>query len=496
MDPSRHREIGRIFNAAREMPRHLRDAFIESECAGDDALRAEVESLLLHEDPAPGQAVPAEELRDADPRTVGPYQVIGLLGEGGFGVVYLAERHEPIRQRVALKLIKPGMDSTDVIDRFEQERSALAVMDHPGVARVFDAGSTEDGRPYFVMEYVQGEPITEYCKHHALSVHQRLELFGRVCTGVQHAHTKGIVHRDIKPSNVLVQAPTESSPEPSPKIIDFGIAKAIASELAQRTMFTRQGQLIGTPVYMSPEQAEMSFLDIDTRADIYSLGVLLYEMLTGTTPFDTEDLLGRGLAEMMRIIREVEPPKPSTRLSSLGAAALADEQPRARRLGTQLRGDLDWVVMKCLEKDRSRRYETASELAQDIVRHLRDEPVLAGPPSAVYKVRKFVKRHRVPVGAAGTIAITLVGGLLAMSVLYAWAREQQALTESQVTIALSALQDVTGWQASDGAHDADIVPEDENAVTELADSCRGLFADLVDGPQRGRAPRGAAPARR
>lgn len=446
MDPDRHREARRIFVAARRMRSAERASFIAEESGGDDGLRAEVESLLAYDDPEPVEDRATDDLRESDVRQVGPYRIVSVLGEGGFGVVYLAEREEPMVQRVALKLIKPGMDSDEVIARFEQERSALAVMDHPNVARVYDAGTTPDGRPYFVMEYVPGVPITEYCNRHGLSIRRRLELFVSVCEAVQHAHMKGIVHRDIKPSNVLVVSPDESGSQAAlPKIIDFGVAKAIEHTLTGHTVFTRQGQLIGTPVYMSPEQAEMSEVDIDTRSDIYALGVLLYEMLTGTTPFDSEDLLGKGLAEMMRVIREDEPPRPSTRLSSLGATPVQTEQRQSdpRKLSLLLRGDLDWVVMKCLEKDRTRRYEAASELARDLVRHLQNEPVMARPPSRSYKMRKFVRRHRVPVGAGVAIVALLLVGVVALSLMYRWARQE----ESESARRAALLERVTEFQS-------------------------------------------------
>ena len=370
------------------------------------------------------------------PNQIGPYKILETLGEGGMGMVYLAERTKPIHRRVALKIIKLGMDTKQVIARFETEREALALMNHPNVARVFDAGATETGRPFFVMEYVAGIPITDYCDKHRLTTEERLKLFMQVCHAVQHAHQKGIIHRDIKPSNVLV---TVQDGEPTPKVIDFGVAKATQHRLTERTVFTEQGQLIGTPGYMSPEQAEMTSLDIDTRTDIYSLGVLLYELLVGALPFDLESLRQVAFGEIQRIIREVEPPRPSTKLSSFqfesGAAATGhksepgaqatgpskarakttsrlDDVARRRRtepktLIRQLRGDLDWIIMKAMEKDRIRRYDTANGLALEIERYLNHEPILAHAPSVTYHVGKFVRKHSVGLTAVGLVAFSL-----------------------------------------------------------------------------------------
>ena len=348
--------------------------------------------------------------------SLGPYRLRARLGEGGFGVVYLAEQTEPVRRRVAVKVIKPGMDSRAVVARFEAERQALALMDHPNVARVLDAGTTDRGLPYFVMELVEGDPITEFCDTHRKGVEDRIELMIAVCNAVQHAHAKGVIHRDLKPSNILV---AYRDGTPHPKVIDFGVAKALNQRLTEATLFTERGQVIGTPEYMSPEQAEMSGVDVDTRSDIYSLGVLLYEVLTGVRPFEGESLRRAGLAEIQRVIREVDPPRPSTRLHTLvarsGDPEIATRIAKARRtearsLERLLRRDLDWVVMRCLEKDRERRYETASAVGADLRRYLDDEPVVAGPPSAGYRVGKFVRRNRAAaVGGLAVLAALSVG---------------------------------------------------------------------------------------
>jgi serine/threonine protein kinase/tetratricopeptide (TPR) repeat protein len=340
---------------------------------------------------------------------IGPYTLVGVIGEGGFGVVYAADQTGPLRRRVALKVIRLGMDTRQVIARFEQERQALALMDHPSIAKVLDAGATDRGRPYFVMEFIEGVPITQYCDTARLPPRERLELFIQVCHAVQHAHQKGIIHRDLKPSNVLV---TMQDGRPVPKVIDFGVAKATAHSLTERTAFTEQRQFIGTPEYMSPEQADLTALDVDTRTDVYALGVLLYELLTGVTPFDPTHLRSAAFAEMQRIIREVDPPKPSTRLSTLDTLAnvAACRQTEPRRLNLLIRGDLDWIVMRCLEKDRARRYETANGLADDIQRYLSGEPVQAAPPSRAYRLRKFTRRNKRPVTAAALVLLVLTLG--------------------------------------------------------------------------------------
>ena len=345
------------------------------------------------------------------PDIIGNYRIIQKLGEGGMGEVYEAEQTEPIRRRVALKIIKWGMDTKQVVARFESERQALALMNHPNIAKVFDAGATEQGRPFFVMECVKGMPISEYCDKHRLNTRQRLELFNQVCDGIQHAHQKGIIHRDIKASNVLVMIQDD---KPVPKIIDFGVAKAIAQRLTEKSVFTEMGQLIGTPEYMSPEQAEMTGLDIDTRTDVYSLGVLLYELLVGVLPFESEDLRSVGFDEIRRKIREEEPPKPSTRLTTPGfdsAHALKSRQTDLSTLAKQLKGELDWITMRAMAKDRTQRYASASELAADVTRFLKHEPVMAGPPSAMYRLRKYVRRHKVGVAAGALVMAAMIIGI-------------------------------------------------------------------------------------
>jgi serine/threonine protein kinase/tetratricopeptide (TPR) repeat protein len=416
------KSIDRLFwDAAQIGSPGERNAYLDRACADDAGLRRRVEQLLqarsraadFLESPAPALAAAASEAISERPGTVvGPYRLMEQIGEGGFGLVFVAEQQHPVRRKVALKVIKPGMDTREVIARFEAERQALALMDHPNIATVLDAGATDSGRPYFVMELVKGIPITEFCDHYRLTPRERLGLFVNVCQTVQHAHQKGVIHRDVKPSNVLV---TSHDGVPVVKVIDFGVAKAVGRQLTEKTVYTGFAQMLGTPLYMSPEQAEMSGLDLDTRADIYALGVLLYELLTGTTPFESARLRQANFDEIRRIIREEDPPKPSLRVSTLGLAAATVSDNRhcdPKALGQLFRGELDWIVMKALEKDRTRRYQTANGLATDVQRYLRDEPVLAGPPGAGYRLRKFVRRHRGLVLAAALLLFTLLAGLV------------------------------------------------------------------------------------
>ncbi len=416
-DEIRDEEV--IFNAAIKLKKGpKRDSFLTKACGDDSKLRADVEALLkaheakgLIDEPIldPDVTLDNSPISEGPGMVIGRYKLLEQIGEGGMAVVYMAEQERPIRRRVALKIIKLGMDTKQVIARFEAERQALAVMDHPNIAKVFDAGTTETGRPYFVMELVRGVSISEYCDKNKLNTKERLDLFVQVCNAVHHAHQKGIIHRDIKPSNVMV---TLHDGKPVPKVIDFGIAKATSQRLTEKTLYTRYAQMIGTPAYMSPEQAEMSGLDIDTRTDIYSLGILLYELLTGVTPFSEEQLREAGYLEMQRIIREKEPLKPSTKLSTLGdtLTAVAEHRKASPDLLQKLvRGDLDWIVMKSLEKDRTRRYDTTAELSADIARHINHEPVLAGPPSQIYRLRKFIRRHRTHAIGAAIVAVLLAG---------------------------------------------------------------------------------------
>jgi serine/threonine protein kinase/tetratricopeptide (TPR) repeat protein len=396
-----------------------RAAFLDQVCASDPALRRRLERLLQRhqqadsflDDPFRALSVTIDAPISERPGTrIGPYKLLEQIGEGSFGIVFMAEQMQPVRRKVALKILKPGMDTRIVVARFEAERQALAIMDHPHIAKIHDGGATPSGRPYFVMELVKGVPITDFCDQNQLTPQQRLELFLPVCQAVQHAHQKGIIHRDLKPSNVLV---SRHDTTPVVKVIDFGVAKALGQELTDKTLFTGIAQMIGTPLYMSPEQAGMSDLDVDTRSDIYSLCVLLYELLTGTTPFDKERLRTAGYEEIRRMIREEEAPKPSTRISTLGQAAAtvsANRQSNPKKLGQLMHGELNWIVMKALEKDRNRRYDTAIGLARDIERYLHDEPVQACPPSAWYRFRKFARRHKGPMLAASLVVLALAAG--------------------------------------------------------------------------------------
>lgn len=446
-----------VFLSALEYPSGTaRQVYLESACDGDIGLRKAVDELLAAHDlphnmlddgfavqpefhehlkqvanawdlTTPGiEGFNGQSGSDRTGEVIGNYRLMEKIGEGGFGQVYVADQLQPIRRRVALKLLKPGMDFREVIARFEAERQALAIMDHPNIAQVFDAGTTPSGQPFFVMELVRGVPITAFCQQRRLTLQQRLQLFMNVCLAVQHAHQKGLIHRDLKPSNVLVAL---HDTVPVVKVIDFGVAKALNNPLTDKTIYTRFAQMIGTPMYMSPEQAEMNGLDVDTRSDIYSLGVLLYEMLTGTTPFDEKRLHTASFDEMRRIIREEDPERPSTRLLSCATTVTTDATPQ-RLLASDLRGDLDWVVMKALEKDRRRRYDTATEFSKDVQRYLEQQPVVARPPSATYRCLKFAKRNKVTISTAVVILLALITGTAVSTWQAVLARRAQAQAET------------------------------------------------------------------
>ena len=438
MKPTSHLEEAICIAALEIADPAQREKFLERACAGDAALRSAVREMLsLHQDAekfflrgksavasaqmdfAPGESqIPAKSPGSPDETDkeigsrLGHYKILQKLGEGGWGSVYMAEQEQPVRRRVAVKIIKAGMDSKSIVARFEGERQALALMDHPNIARVLDAGTTESGRPFFVMELVRGLRITTFCDENNFDTRQRLDLFIKVCHAIQHAHSKGIIHRDIKPSNILV---TIIDGVAIPKVIDFGIAKAVEGRLTENTLFTAYEQFVGTPAYMSPEQAEMSGLDVDTRSDIYSLGVLLYELLAGKTPFDSKVLMQSGWDEMRKMLREKEPPAPSTMITSMGPtemktmAGLRHAEPP--KLISLLKGDLDWIVMRALEKDRNRRYQTANGFAMDVQRYLNNEPVVARPPSRMYRLQKLIRRNKVVFAATAVVAATLVAGL-------------------------------------------------------------------------------------
>jgi WD40 repeat protein/serine/threonine protein kinase len=471
-----------IFLTALEKEAAERTAYLDAACGGDAELRRQVDALLA-EHAGAGNFLEGRAVDEHAPKAptrpleqpgsvIGPYKLLQQIGEGGMGVVFMAEQQEPVRRKVALKIIKPGMDSRLVLARFEAERQALALMDHPHIAKVLDAGTTNQGRPYFVMELVKGVPITQYCDERRLTPKDRLELFVPVCQAIQHAHQKGIIHRDLKPSNLLVAL---YDGKPVPKVIDFGVAKAIGPQLTERTLFTEFGSVIGTLEYMSPEQAELNQLDIDTRSDIYGLGVLLYELLTGTTPLERKRLWESALLEALRMIREEEVPKPSTRLSKTSElpSIAANRGLEPNKLGGQVRGELDWIIMKCLEKDRNRRYETANNLATDLQRFLHDEPVQASPPSAWYRFRKFVKRHKTGMAAALVVtvaAVLAVTALTTSTVLIARALEAVTEAKKELGSALERERRESYFQRIALAH-RELLDNNLLKAEELLDEC-------------------------
>jgi serine/threonine protein kinase len=440
--PRGPRELEReraVFLGALEIKPDQREAYLQEACGGDAPLRRRAEALLAaygDESDTLDDAAALSEFELPVGTLIGRYRLLNQIGEGGFGVVYEAEQTRPVSRRVALKIIKPGMDSRRVIARFEAERQALALMDHPGIAHVYDAGTTETGRPYFVMEYIGGCPITDYCDARRLAIRDRLALVREVCLAIQHAHQRGIIHRDIKPSNVLV---TEVDGRAVPKIIDFGVAKSLSVRLTERTLFTETGSVIGTPEYMSPEQADLGGVDVDTRTDVYSLGVLLYELLAGTPPFEPARFRSASLREIQRILREEPAPRPSARLSTLLAehqqsrvAAIAERRRSTlEELRQQLRRELEWIPLKAVRKDRNERYPTALGLAEDIQRYLEHRPLLAGPPSTIYIVRKFVRKNWVGVGVAAAFGLLIVLGLVGTGLGFARAERERRLAESR-----------------------------------------------------------------
>ncbi len=490
--PERWKHIEALLDRALELPTTERSKFLEQVCENDPELRAEVESLLAADEQgggmlaiernAPLLARTLESGDEASSVNVGPYRLLQKVGEGGMGEVWEAEQSEPIRRRVAIKIIKRGMDTRQVIARFEAERQALATMDHRNVAKVFDAGATARGRPYFAMEFVQGVPITDHCDRNRLRTPERLELFVQVCEGVQHAHQNAIIHRDLKPSNVLVSYRDDST---TPKIIDFGVAKATSQRLTEKTVLTEFGALIGTPEYMSPEQAEMTGQGVDTRTDVYSLGVLLYELLVGVLPFESRELRQAGFDEIRRKIRGDDPARPSTRLSTLKRDLSLDNAERRgmelSALRRHLAGDLDWITMKAMEKDRARRYGSPAELAEDIRRHLRHEPVTAGPPSVRYRMRKFVRRHRLGVATTLLIALALLTGaaVATTGLVRATRAERLAVAETETARQVSDfLKDLFELSGPDRARGTSIT------VRELLENgAEKIDTTLVDEPE-------------
>jgi serine/threonine protein kinase len=462
-----------------------RESYLAETCQGDLELRQQVESLLRAQEQAGeflGQTGKLPEIMSERAGTmIGRYKLLELVGEGGFGRVWMAEQEEPVRRRVALKVIKAGMDTKQVLARFEAERQALAMMDHPSIARVFDGGATDTGRPYFVMELVRGARITDYCDANKLSTRERLALFIQVCQAVQHAHQKGIIHRDLKPSNILV---TEVDGAPVPKVIDFGVAKATQARLTERTLFTGLHQMIGTPAYMSPEQAGLGALDMDTRSDIYALGVLLYELLTGQTPLTKEEFEKVGWDEIFRLIREQDPPKPSTRLSVLTreqlTAVAAHRQTEPVKLNRLVSGDLDWIVMKALEKDRRRRYETASGLASDLDRHLNNEPVLARPPSNVYRFQKMVRRNKLVFAAGTAVGAAVLIGLAVSTYLFIQERRahDRALAAEQEQSQLRREAETESKKAKSEAERAEAAEQEQSQLRKEAETARQYEARL------------------
>jgi len=479
-----------IFDAALDISDPSeRAAYLNRSCGENADLRRRLDELLAAQEKLGSflaQPLAATPTLDYAPITekpgtvIGHYKLMEQIGEGGFGLVFVAEQMEPVKRKVALKIIKPGMDSKSVIARFEAERQALALMDHPNIARVLDAGATESGRPYFVMELVRGIPITEYCDQNQLTPNERLELFVSVCHAIQHAHQKGIIHRDVKPSNVLV---TSHDGKPVAKVIDFGVAKAIHQHLTERTIYTNFAQMIGTPLYMSPEQAEMSGLDIDTRSDIYSLGVLLYELLTGSTPLEKKQFATAAYDEMRRLIREEEPPRPSERLSTCDTlpSLAVNRKTEPAKLSRMLKGELDWVVMKALEKDRTRRYETANGLARDIQRYLADEVVEARPPSTGYRLRKFASKNRAALTTAAAIALLLVTGVAVSTwqAVRATRAEQVALVARQAEAERAEGERLAKLEAQANAKLADAAKVEAQAKEAEANAVVAFFQDKV-----------------
>lgn len=513
MDANRFERISELFEAARSLPEDECDRFLSEACSDDASLREEVEELLAEhsrqsplDTSAPGELaelIASDAAANTDtPTKIDRYTIIKHIGEGGMGSVYEARQENPDRS-VALKVIKRGMDSKQVIARFEAERRAVSMMDHPNIAQVFDAGTTQDGRPFFAMELVDGVSIIDYFQAHELDMASCLKMFMQVCRAIQHAHQKGIIHRDIKPSNVLV---TDVDGVPVPKVIDFGIAKATSTELHAQTAITMQGQLVGTPAYMSPEQTHLGGQLVDTRTDIYSLGVLLYELLTGTTPFTDKELLSKGFAEMMRVITDDEPEKPSTRLltlKKLGTSTNIDQSISSRSLSSMLQGDLDWIVMKCLEKDPDRRYESSSALAQDIERFINNEPVEARPPSRAYQIQKFYQRNRPQVIAGAAVMCVLILGIAGTTSGMIWAIEerekarlaavdelaaqvratesaQRAASESKAAEELSEFFIIDVLSAADPSRTTDHELTVREALTNASDNIEGRFEDRPD----------------